>query len=143
MGSDGSLLSVFGPPDPIRVLLADDEPGLRTALTELLSHEERVELIGTAADAEEAIRIAGTDHPDVALVDVRMPEGGGPAAARGISRVSPRTRVIALSRRARRCIAISNRFSRLFRSYRCRWQWWWVRQSNSTQTSAIKRQAIC
>ena len=86
MASDGSLLSAFGPPDPIRVLLADDEPGLRVALTELLSHEERVELIGTAADAEEAIRIAGTDHPDVALVDVRMPEGGGPAAARGISR---------------------------------------------------------
>jgi EAL domain-containing protein (putative c-di-GMP-specific phosphodiesterase class I)/AmiR/NasT family two-component response regulator len=97
MASDGSLLSAFGPPDPIRVLLADDEPGLRVALTELLSHEERVELIGTAADAQEAIRIAGTDHPDVALVDVRMPEGGGPAAARGISRVSPRTRVIALS----------------------------------------------
>jgi len=97
MASDGSLLSPLGPADPIRVLLADDEPGLRTALTELLSHEERVELIGTAADAEEAIRIAGMDHPDVALVDVRMPEGGGPAAARGISRVSPRTRVIALS----------------------------------------------
>ncbi len=83
--------------DPIRVLLADDEPGLRTALTELLSHEDRVELIGTAADAEEAIRIAESDRPDVALVDVRMPEGGGPHAARGISRVSPGTRVIALS----------------------------------------------
>src|SRR5688500_2472062 len=83
--------------DPIRVLLADDEPALRTALTELLSHEDRVELIGTAADAEEAIRIAESGRPDVALVDVRMPEGGGPHAARGISRVSPRTRVIALS----------------------------------------------
>jgi DNA-binding NarL/FixJ family response regulator len=83
--------------EPIRVLLADDEPGLLTALTELLSHEERVELIGTAADAEEAIKIAEAGLPDVALVDVRMPEGGGPHAARGISRVSPGTRVIALS----------------------------------------------
>lgn len=83
--------------EPIRVLLADDEPGLRTALTELLSHVDRVELIGTAPDAEEAIRIAEAGHPDVALVDVRMPEGGGPHAARGICRVSPSTRVIALS----------------------------------------------
>ena len=82
---------------PIRVLLADDEPGLRTALGELLSHVDRVELIGTAPDAKEAIRIAELGHPDVALVDVRMPEGGGPHAARGISRVSPATRVIALS----------------------------------------------
>jgi EAL domain-containing protein (putative c-di-GMP-specific phosphodiesterase class I) len=82
---------------PIRVLLADDEPGLRSALGELLSHVERVELIGTAPDAKEAIRIAELGRPDVALVDVRMPEGGGPHAARGISRVSPATRVIALS----------------------------------------------
>jgi EAL domain-containing protein (putative c-di-GMP-specific phosphodiesterase class I)/FixJ family two-component response regulator len=99
MASDGTLIE-FGARnsvDPIRVLLADDEPALRIALTELLSHEERVELIGTAADAEEAIRIAESNRPDVALVDVRMPEGGGPHAARGISRVSPGTRVIALS----------------------------------------------
>lgn len=99
MASDGTLIDLGARDslDPIRVLLADDEPGLRTALTELLSHEERVELIGTAADAEEAIRIAESDLPDVALVDVRMPAGGGPHAARGISRVSPGTRVIALS----------------------------------------------
>jgi EAL domain-containing protein (putative c-di-GMP-specific phosphodiesterase class I) len=97
MASDGTILHLRGQNEPIRVLLADDEPGLRVALTELLSHEERVELVGTAADAEEAIRIAESNLPDVALVDVRMPEGGGPHAARGITRVSPRTRVIALS----------------------------------------------
>ena len=97
MASDGTILHVRGQNEPIRVLLADDEPGLRIALTELLSHEERVELVGTAADAEEAIRIAESNLPDVALVDVRMPEGGGPHAARGITRVSPGTRVIALS----------------------------------------------
>ncbi len=97
MASDGTILHLRGQNDPIRVLLADDEPGLRVALTELLSHEGRVELVGTAADAEEAIRIAQSNLPDVALVDVRMPEGGGPHAARGITRVSPGTRVIALS----------------------------------------------
>ncbi len=97
MASDGTLIDLEASADPIRVLLADDEPGLRTALTELFSHEDRVELIGTAADAEEAIRLAESDLPDVALIDVRMPEGGGPHATRGISRVSPGTRVIALS----------------------------------------------
>ena len=97
MASDGTLMRVDAGTTPIRVLLADDEPGLRTALGELLSHVERVELIGTAPDAKEAIRIAELGRPDVALVDVRMPEGGGPHAARGISRVSPATRVIALS----------------------------------------------
>jgi EAL domain-containing protein (putative c-di-GMP-specific phosphodiesterase class I)/CheY-like chemotaxis protein len=99
MASDGTLLrmDVSEQTDPIRVLLADDEPGLRIALGELLSHVEQVELIGTAADAEEAIRIAEAGRPDVALIDVRMPEGGGPHAARGITRVSPATRVIALS----------------------------------------------
>jgi EAL domain-containing protein (putative c-di-GMP-specific phosphodiesterase class I)/AmiR/NasT family two-component response regulator len=100
MHSDGTLLQMGGnrtSNEPITVMLADDEPGLITALTELFSHEERLRLIGTAADAEEAIRVAESGRPDVALIDVRMPEGGGPHAARGISRVSPKTRVIALS----------------------------------------------
>ncbi|MGH2680053.1 MAG: response regulator transcription factor, partial [Actinomycetota bacterium] len=73
MASDGTILHLPRRSDPIRVLVADDEPGLRIALTELLSYEERVELVGTAADAEEAIRIAESNLPDVALVDVRMP----------------------------------------------------------------------
>ena len=82
---------------PIRVLVADDEPALRSALSELLAHEDGVILIGTAADADEAIEVADNHQPDVALVDVKMPAGGGEKAARGIVRVSPGTRVIALS----------------------------------------------
>lgn len=81
----------------IRVLVADDEPALRAALSELLAHEEHVELIGLAADADEAIAMADRDRPDVALIDVKMPAGGGPRAAREIGRVSPSTKVIALS----------------------------------------------
>jgi EAL domain-containing protein (putative c-di-GMP-specific phosphodiesterase class I) len=83
--------------DPIRVLIADDEPALRGALAELLAHEDHVVLIGTAGDADEAIRLADDAQPDVALVDVKMPAGGGARAAREIVRVSPATRVIALS----------------------------------------------
>jgi EAL domain-containing protein (putative c-di-GMP-specific phosphodiesterase class I) len=83
--------------DTIRVMIADDEAELRTALAELLAHEEELELIGTAADAEEAIALAVDHRPDVAVVDVVMPAGGGPRATREILRSSPGTRVIALS----------------------------------------------
>jgi EAL domain-containing protein (putative c-di-GMP-specific phosphodiesterase class I)/CheY-like chemotaxis protein len=83
--------------DPIRVLIADDEPALRGALADLLEHEDDVVLIGSAGDADEAIALAGDERPDVALVDVSMPAGGGARAAREIARCSPDTRVIALS----------------------------------------------
>ena len=82
---------------PISVLIADDEPALRGALADLIAHEDDVVLIGTAGDADEAIAIASDSRPDVALVDVSMPAGGGPRAAREIARCSPDTRVIALS----------------------------------------------
>jgi EAL domain-containing protein (putative c-di-GMP-specific phosphodiesterase class I) len=83
--------------DPIRVLIADDEPELRIALADLLDQEDRVMIVGTAGDADEAIELAAAAFPDVALVDVKMPAGGGPRAAREIIRISPGTRVIALS----------------------------------------------
>lgn len=86
-----------GSVDPIRVLIADDEPGLRLALADLLAHEESMDLVGTAGDADEAIVLAERLRPAVALVDVKMPGGGGPHAARGIVSSSPDTRVIALS----------------------------------------------
>jgi len=83
--------------DPIRVMIADDEVALRIALAELLDHEEGVAVVGAAGDADEAIRLADELRPRVALVDVKMPRGGGPRATRGITAASPDTRVIALS----------------------------------------------
>jgi EAL domain-containing protein (putative c-di-GMP-specific phosphodiesterase class I)/ActR/RegA family two-component response regulator len=97
--SPGTSLTVGGEPtaNRIRVLIADDEPDLRGALAELLGHEDQVSVVGTAGDADEAIELAESSMPDIALVDVKMPAGGGPRAAREIIRVSPATRVIALS----------------------------------------------
>ena len=89
----GSALA--GP--PIRILIADDEPALRDAIADLLEHEDGLVLVGEAGDADQAIELAVSRQPDVALVDVSMPAGGGPRAAREIIRVSPETRVIALS----------------------------------------------
>lgn len=83
--------------DTIRVLIADDEPRLRSALADLIASEESMRLVGSAGDAEEAISLAEVIRPDVAIVDVKMPAGGGPRAARGIMQASPDTRVIALS----------------------------------------------
>lgn len=85
------------PAPPIRILIADDEPALRGALADLLAHEDSLLLVGEAGDAEQAIQLADASRPDVAIVDVSMPAGGGPRAAREIIRVSPTTRVIALS----------------------------------------------
>ena len=81
----------------IRVLIADDEPGVRDALAELVAAEETLEVVATAAHAVEAIELARTLRPDVAVVDVKMPAGGGQRAARGIRASSPQTRVLALS----------------------------------------------
>jgi EAL domain-containing protein (putative c-di-GMP-specific phosphodiesterase class I) len=83
--------------DGIRVLIADDETEVRAALAELISSEDDLELVGAAGDADEAIELAIAKTPDVALVDVKMPAGGGPRAAREICRTSPQTRVLALS----------------------------------------------
>ncbi|HZP90011.1 MAG TPA: EAL domain-containing protein [Actinomycetota bacterium] len=81
----------------IRVLLADDEPEVRAALADLVASDASLELVGAAADADEALALARARRPDVALVDVKMPGGGGVRAAREILRVSPQTRVLALS----------------------------------------------
>jgi DNA-binding NarL/FixJ family response regulator len=78
-----------------RLLIADDDPSVRSMLTLLL--ERDFELVGTATDAREAIELAATSLPDAALIDVEMPEGGGPAAVRGIVGVSPATAMVALS----------------------------------------------
>jgi DNA-binding NarL/FixJ family response regulator len=83
--------------ESIRVLVAEDAPVVRQALAALLSAEPGVELVGTAEDAVEAIELARRELPDVAIVDARMPGGGGARAAREILLHSPTTVVVALS----------------------------------------------
>lgn len=81
----------------ISVMIAEDEDVVRDALVDLVSSDDRMEVVASAADADEAIRVAEETQPDVALVDVKMPGGGGPVAAREIRRRSPHTHVVALS----------------------------------------------
>jgi EAL domain-containing protein (putative c-di-GMP-specific phosphodiesterase class I)/ActR/RegA family two-component response regulator len=81
----------------IRVMIADDEETVRDVLLSLLNTDDEIAVVGAGQDADEAIAIAVSERPDVALLDVRMPRGGGPRAAREITRLSPGTEVIALS----------------------------------------------
>jgi len=80
----------------IRVLIADDEKGVREALADLIEASDGMTIVAVAADADEAIAAAVRVRPGIALVDVRMP-GGGPKATRGILKGCPHTRVLALS----------------------------------------------
>lgn len=84
-------------PGAIRVLLAEDEPLVRAALAELIDGERHFVVVAAASDADEAVELAELHRPDVALLDVRMPGGGGERAAREIIDRAPGTRVIALS----------------------------------------------
>ncbi|HEY7400171.1 MAG TPA: EAL domain-containing protein [Actinomycetota bacterium] len=82
---------------PITVLVAEDEPQVREVLQALIATDRGLQFVGAAEEAESAIRLAADRRPDVALVDVRMPGGGGVRAAREIVRRSPPTKVIAVS----------------------------------------------
>lgn len=94
--SGGASTGTQRPPDPIRVLVADDEQSLREALCDLVAAEVDMEVIGAASDGAEAISLAQQTAPDVALLDLKM-AGGGAHAAAHIRSVSPKTRVVALS----------------------------------------------
>ena len=80
----------------IRVI-ADDDTRARDEMISLMHTDEDISVVGAGADAEQAIAIAKREHPDVAALDERMPGGGGVRAAREITRVSPRTELIAIS----------------------------------------------
>jgi DNA-binding NarL/FixJ family response regulator len=81
----------------IRVAVADDEETVVDVLRSLIGSDPTLRFVGAASDAEGAIDVAVREHPDVMLVDVRMPGGGGVRAVREITRRCPPTRVVALS----------------------------------------------
>ena len=83
-------------PARIRVLIAEDDEGIREILASIVRSEPAFELTASVEDADQAIFAAAHELPDVALVDVRMP-GGGAMAVRGIKLHSPHTGVLAFS----------------------------------------------
>jgi DNA-binding NarL/FixJ family response regulator len=84
----------------VRVLLADDHALVRSGLVALLKDLPGVVVVGEAGDGAEALRLAGTLHPDVVLMDVTMPGLNGIDATARLARDHPTTRVLILSMHA-------------------------------------------
>jgi DNA-binding NarL/FixJ family response regulator len=76
-------------------LIAEDEVFAQTMLCAQLQAE--YDIVGRALDASRAIELAELHQPDVAIIDVRMPAGGGVRAAREIRERAPQTAIVALS----------------------------------------------
>lgn len=81
----------------IRILLADDHVMVRQGFRMILAAQSDMEIVGEAGNGREAVELAEQLHPDVAVMDVAMPEMNGIEATRRLAVSTPRTRVLALS----------------------------------------------
>jgi len=81
----------------IRVLLADDQPLIRTGFRMILEETFDIDVVGEARDGTEAVRLAAELDPDVILMDVRMPGVDGVEATRRIVSTDPSARVLILT----------------------------------------------
>lgn len=87
--------------DTIRLLLADDQAMVRGALGALLGLESDLEVVGEAANGEDAVREAERLSPDVCLMDIQMPGLDGIAATEALLAASPTTKVLIVTTFAR------------------------------------------
>ena len=81
----------------IRVLIADDQRAVREGLAMLVGLTDDIEVVGTAANGVEAVQLASELHPDVVLMDLRMPEMDGGEATRKIRGAEPDAHVLVLT----------------------------------------------
>jgi DNA-binding NarL/FixJ family response regulator len=81
----------------IRLLLADDQPLVRTGFRMILEETDDIDIVGEARDGTEAVRLAGELNPDVILMDVRMPGVDGIEATRQIVTRNGAARVLILT----------------------------------------------
>lgn len=80
-----------------RLLIADDSPRARDGLRAILTTQPGIEIVAEASQGEEAIALVEEHHPDVALLDVRMPVLDGIETARAIKDHWPNVRVVLIS----------------------------------------------
>ena len=82
---------------PVRVLVADDHPVFREGMVRALQSSEGAEVVAEAGDGRTALAAIETEHPDVALLDYRLPELDGIDVVRAVIRDRLPTRVLMLS----------------------------------------------
>jgi two-component system response regulator NreC len=82
---------------PLRVLLADDHEIVRTGTAIFLKRQLGCEICAEAADGREALKLAESAHPDVAVIDLGLPGLNGLDVTKQIRRLSPDTEVVVLS----------------------------------------------
>jgi NarL family two-component system response regulator LiaR len=80
-----------------RILVADDHAMLREGMRNLLSREKDFELVGEAANGEEAVRLSKELKPDIVIMDIVMPKLNGVEATKQIKEVSPATALLILT----------------------------------------------
>ena len=83
--------------DPLTIVIADDQLLLRAGFRKLLDGEDGLEVVGDAADGQEALQLVERLRPNVVLMDIRMPVLDGIEATRRISQQFPRTAVLVLT----------------------------------------------
>ena len=85
------------PPPPLRILICDDHRVVRAGLRQILQDEPDLEIVGEAATADEAVELARSSRPDVAIMDLSFGDGSGISATEAVGRASPDTRVLILT----------------------------------------------
>jgi len=83
--------------DPIRILIADDHQLVRQGFKALLSVKQGIEIVGQAADGDEAIKMALSLNPDIILMDLLMPKKTGIEATREIKIENPDARILIIT----------------------------------------------
>lgn len=81
----------------VRVALCDDHAVVRSGLAHLLADQADLEVVGEAGSAEEAVRVAAAQQPDVFVMDLGLPDANGIDATRRVKEASPGTQVLVLT----------------------------------------------
>lgn len=82
---------------PLRILIADDHPLFRKGMRTLLASMPETEVVGEATTGKETVDRALALQPDIVLMDLQMPEGGGLTAIRSLTSANPETRILVVT----------------------------------------------
>ncbi len=91
------MANVDASPQPISVLISDDDPGFRTIVRKVLAHHTDIRVVGEAKTGSEAVQLATKLHPAVCVMDIEMPDLNGIDAMREILRMLPATKILMFS----------------------------------------------